>query len=203
MEIGDGFCCAWVLRESDAARFDDGLQIVDCVEVFIDDWFVDKAPQAFGGLEFGAVGRQVDQPYACGNFETGFGVPSGIVENDDDDALFARADFSGEGVEQRLKHWLGDAVADVPDSFAARWRYEGGDIEPFVAVMAWRERALSARCPDAAQHRLQADTVLVRGEDFNARLRMSGLLFGDRLAKFFLKAAASSGVAAFGFFGRG
>jgi hypothetical protein len=129
MEVSDGFCCCWIFREIDAARFDDGLQIVDCVEVFVDDWFVDKAPQAFGGLEFGTVGRQVDEPYAFGDIEAGLAVPSGIVENEDDDALAAPAALPGEGVEQRLKHRLGHAVANIPDRLAAGRRDEGGDIE--------------------------------------------------------------------------
>src|SRR3972149_652921 len=51
--------------------------------------------------------------------------------------------------------------------------------------------------------RLQAEAMLVRRPDFNRLVRMLLGFFGHRVGELFLKAAPSSGPAAFGFFGRG
>ena len=114
-----------------------------------------------------------------------------------------RAGLLREGIEKRLEEWLGDAIRDIPEGLAGRRRDESGDVEPFVAVMPGGQRALSSRRPDASQDRLQANPVLVGCKDFDRRIGIFRLFLGDRLAKLFLKAAASSGVADFGFFGRG
>jgi hypothetical protein len=154
----------------------------------------------------------VDEPDPIGNHETRLGMPARVVEDEKDDAPNARAGLLREGVQKRLKERLGDAVRNIPEGLAGRRRDEGSDIEPFITgrmlrirleVMARRKRALSSRRPDAAQHRFQADPVLIGCKDFDRRIGIFGLFRGDRLAKLFLKAAASSGAADFGFFGRG
>ena len=69
--------------------------------------------------------------------------------------------------------------------------------------MAMRNRTFADRCPDTARDGLQADAMLVRGKDLD---RLAGVLrglFGNSVRELFLNAAASSGVADFGFFGRG
>ena len=203
MEAGDGSGCLRVLREPDASCLDDGLRLVERIEMPVDDRLVDQLPQAFSGLQFGRIGRQVDEPDPVGNDQAGLGVPARIVEDGKDDAPDARAGFLREGVEQRLEQRLGDAVRDIPEGFAGRRRDEGGDVEPLIAMMPGGQRALSARRPDAAHDRLQADPALIGCKDFDRRVWMLGLFLGDRLAKLFLKAAASSGVADFGFLGRG
>src|ERR1700731_3542263 len=70
-------------------------------------------------------------------------------------------------------------------------------------MMAMCDRTLADRRPDTARNRLQADAMLVRGQDLD---RLSRVLCGpldNGVRKLFLKAAASAGEADFGFFGRG
>lgn len=56
---------------------------------------------------------------------------------------------------------------------------EGGDVEPFEAVVDAGDGALAARRPDPPQDRLQRDTVLVGGEDLDHRAGMALRFFGD------------------------
>jgi hypothetical protein len=70
-------------------------------------------------------------------------------------------------------------------------------------MMALRDRSLADRRPYAARNRLQAKAVLVRGEDFDLFAGVLRGFFGNGVRALFLNAAASSGVADFGFFGRG
>jgi hypothetical protein len=135
----------------------------------------------------------VDEPDPVGNHEAGLGTPARIVEDEKDDAPGARAGLLREGVEQRLEERLGDAIRDIPEGLAGRRRDEGGDVEPLVAVMPGGQRALSARRPDAAQHRLQADPALIGCKDFDGRVWMLGLFLGDRLAKLMEWPAPPSG----------
>ena len=69
--------------------------------------------------------------------------------------------------------------------------------------MAMRNRTFADGCPDTARDGLQADAMLVRGKDLD---RLAGVLlglFGNSVRELFLNATACSGVADFGFFGRG
>jgi hypothetical protein len=91
----------------------------------------------------------VDEPDPAGNHETRLGMPARIVEDEKDYAPNTCAGLLREGVEKRLEERLGDAVRDIPEGLAGRRRDEGGDVEPFVAVMPGGQRALSSRRPDA------------------------------------------------------
>ena len=60
MEAGSAFCYGRFVGEIGATGFDCGLKIVDGVEVFVDGGLVNQFPKTLGGLELGAVGRQVE-----------------------------------------------------------------------------------------------------------------------------------------------
>lgn len=96
MEEGVGAEYVGVGFEVAAALFDAGSDHGHLVEVTVDDGLVDEAPEVLGGLEFGGVGRQVDEPQAVGHPQSRFGVPSGTVEEQDDRALAAGTGFLRE-----------------------------------------------------------------------------------------------------------
>ena len=70
---------------------------------------------------------------------------------------------------------------------------EGGDVEPFVAMMAKRQRPLADRRPDPAAHRFQAEAMLVARPDLNGLVRMVPRFFGGDIRELFLKAGAPPG----------
>jgi hypothetical protein len=111
----------------------------------------------FGGLQLRSIGWLVDELDAIGNGQVFGGMPSGIVELEDDATVARRADLSGKGFKQFGEEGFADAVGDEPDGLPTCWRDEGRDVEPFVAMMAERQRALAERRPDATADRLQAD----------------------------------------------
>lgn len=198
--FGDG---DWVAGEGAASLAYGFIEVIDGFKVGIGEGFVDERPEVFGGLEFRTVWGLKDQPHAIWHGKVFRAVPSGVVELENDDAVAARAGLAGEGGEQALEEALVDAVRHKPHRLAAGWGHEGGDIEPFITVMAGGLRPFADRRPDAAADRLQPDAVLVRGPDFDWNAGVAGLFFGPRIGEFFLKAAASSGDADFGFRGRG
>ena len=67
MEVGVLGDQAAILMEMAASHADDGVEIVDCVEVFIGERFVDERPEVFGWLQFRSVGWLVNEPDAVGN----------------------------------------------------------------------------------------------------------------------------------------
>src|SRR4051812_14986232 len=69
--------------------------------------------------------------------------------------------------------------------------------------MAQRDGPLAFGRPHPPEDRLQADAVLVRGPDFDRRVRVLGPLLSDGLLQLFLNASRSSGVAEAGWRGRG
>ena len=145
----------------------------------------------------------MNEPDPFGTHKALLGMPARIIKDEKDDAPNTRAALLCEGVEKRLEERFGDAIRDIPEGLASRRRDESGDVEPFITGMPGRDWPLSARRPDAPQDRLQTDPVLIACKDFDRRIGIFRLFLGGCLAKLFLKAAASSGVADFGFFGRG
>jgi len=85
--------------EMAASLGDDGIEIVDGVEVGVGERLIDERPQVLGGLELRAVGRLVDEPDAVGDGEVLRTVPSGIVELEHDDAMAPGAGLAREGFE--------------------------------------------------------------------------------------------------------
>ena len=203
MEVGVLGDHAAILMEMAASRADDDIEIVDCVEVFVGERFVDERPEVLGWLQFRAVGWLVDEPDAVGNGEVLRAVPTGVVELKHDDAVASGAGGACEGFEQLGEEGFVDAVRQEPDGLAAGRGNESGDIEPFVAMMAERDRPLADGRPDPTVDRLQPEAVLVRRPDLDRLVGMFRFFFGQRVGELFLKAASACGPAAFGFFGRG
>src|SRR5438477_13197025 len=69
-------------------------------------------------------------------------------------------------------------------------------------MMAVRDRTLADRRPHAPRDRLQAKAMLVRGEDLDLFAWVLRGFFGNGVRELFFNAAASSGAADFGLFGR-
>lgn len=59
------------VNEGEAAFVDDALEVLERLEVTVDDRFVHQRPQAFGRLELGAVGGEMNQAQALGHFQPG------------------------------------------------------------------------------------------------------------------------------------
>jgi hypothetical protein len=184
--------------EFDAALGDDGLEIGKCRKVGVHDRLVEHGPEVLGRLKLGCVAGQVDQPDPVRNRKVRFGVPAGLVQHEHDAALAAGRTFLGEGSKERGEERFGDAGGEIPDRLAREGLGEGRDVKPLVAVMAERDRALGLGRPDAAQDRLQAEAVFVRGPDLDREVGTARGLFGNDFVEFFLNVDSSSGVAAFG-----
>ena len=193
--------CSWPELfgiEVETAPCDDGLEVREGGEVGVDERLVEHRPEALGRLQLGRVGGQVDEPDSGWDGQAWFGMPSGIIEHEHDGAVASGTGLAGEGGEERGEERLGNPVREIPDGLARGRLGEGRDVEPLVAMVAERDRALALGCPDAAQDRLQAEAVLVGREDLDREIGVTGGLLGDGLGQLFLNASCSVGVAACG-----
>ena len=71
--------------EGDAALGDRTVEVLDRAEVLVGERLVEHRPEAFGRLQLGAVGRQVDEPDTLGDGQPRLRVPARVVEDEDDD----------------------------------------------------------------------------------------------------------------------
>lgn len=147
-----------VIAERDAALGDDGIEFGEGVEVAVDDRLVDMDPERLGWLKLGGVGWQVNEADALGHGERR-GVPAGAIEHEDDDPVWPGTGLAGEEGQGVLEQRLVDTGREIPEALAGRRRDEGGDVEPFEAVVAAGDRPLAARRPDPPQDRLQPDVT--------------------------------------------
>lgn len=195
MEARVGFDGVMVGVEDEAALRDGLVDLVESGEVPVDQRLVEQGPEALGRLELGRVRRQVDEPDALRDGQVRLGVPAGAVEHEKDGAVASGAGFAGKEGEQALEQGLRHAVGEIPEHLARGRLHEGRDVEPLVAMVAERDRPLPLRRPHPACDRLQADAVLVGGEDLDRPVRMAGALLDNGLFELFLNASRSSGVA--------
>ena len=136
-----------VVGECDAARGEDGIEVLEGVEVAVGDRLVEVDPECLGRLQLRGIWREVDETDAFGHGEWR-GVPAGAVENEDDDAVPAGAGLAGEEFQGVLEQALVHARREIPEAFAGGRRDEGGDIKPLETVMPTGDRSLTARRPD-------------------------------------------------------
>jgi hypothetical protein len=185
MEVGVLSDHTAILMEMAASRADDGVEIVDCIQVYVGERFVDGRPEVLSWLQFRSVGWLANEPDAVGNGEVFRAVPTGIVELKHDDAVAPGGGGACEGFEQLGEEGFVDAVRQEPDSLAAGGSNESGDVEPFVAVMAERDRPLADGCPDPTVDWLQSEAMLVCRPDLNRLVGMFRFFFGQRVGELF------------------
>ena len=192
-----------LVDEVEASLGDDGLEFGDAGNMPVDDGLVHEGPECLSGLQLGTVRWQIDEPQSVWHGEVGKCVPASIVEQQDDAFVGAGSDIIGEGEKKLFEEGFGNAVGQIPFRVPSGWRHEGDDIKPLEAVVTERDRSLSCRSPGAPHHGLQADAMFVCGVDLERNLIIKKKFFGESVGELFLKAAASSSEADFGFFGRG
>lgn len=175
-----------------------GVEIGNGVEVRVCDGLVEKRPQTFYGLKLWTIGGQIGEFDVLWNGEIFRAMPSGVVEDQQDDPLAPGTGFLRERGKEFLEERFVDAIVEIPERLPARWRDKSGDVEPLVTVVSKCQRAFADRRPDTVMDRLQAEAVLVRCPDFDRSTRMDTLFLGDGVFDLFLKASRSWIVAACG-----
>lgn len=108
-----------VVGKGDTSVGDHGVDLGNGLEVLVDDGLVDMDPKGLCGLQFGRVGRQVDETDSLGHGERP-GVVAGAVEDEDDDPVATRPDLAGEEGEGVLEEVLVDTGREVPEALAGR-----------------------------------------------------------------------------------
>ena len=86
------------------------FELLDARDVLIDDRLVDQRPQCFCRLQLECVGPQLNEANAIGDFQFGWAMPSGILEDQQNDAADAGFGLAREGFERHLEEWLRHAV---------------------------------------------------------------------------------------------
>src|SRR5208337_3035301 len=94
MEGGAGSDLLAPLGEGDALVGDFLFEALDGRDVLVDDRLVDQRPQGFGRLQLGCVGRQKNEANTIWDLQSGWAMPSRIVEHEQDNAANARFGFA-------------------------------------------------------------------------------------------------------------
>src|SRR3954467_178601 len=129
-------------------------------------------------------------------------MPASAVEHEDDVFVGAGAGLGGERRQQRAEQRGVDAIGDEPHNLAGGGPDEAVQIEPLVAVVAAGGRTASARCPDLAQDRFQAEAMFIERPDLDRNRRFGALELDDPGLELFLNRACSYRLA-LGLAGRG
>jgi hypothetical protein len=76
MESGPSFDLLWLFGQEDALLGDFCVEVRDGCDALVDDWLVDERPEGFGGLQFWAVGRQINEADAIGDLQARGDLPT-------------------------------------------------------------------------------------------------------------------------------
>ena len=169
----------WVVGEDTAALGEDLIEVIEGFEVLIGKGLVRQWPQAFGGLDFGRIGRQEHQLHPVRDVQVLGDVPAGPVQDQDDVLVRAGPDLGGERCQERIEEGGVDAVGDEPDDLAGRRPDEAVQVEPLEPVVAVGDRAAAARRPDLAPDRLQPEAVFIERPDLDRNGRFRAQQFAD------------------------
>ncbi len=182
-------CPDWLaLRDKlDAAPAYHLFHLLDAFEMGIDQRFIDELPEVLGGLQLGAVRRLKHEPDAVRHGKVFRPVPARAIELQYDPLILARTGRFGEIGKDGLEHLLANRIRDVPHRSPSGGLNEAPNIEPLVAVMAKRDRAIAFGRPYPSHDRLQADPVLVHRPDLDGGIGMRAFLFSGSVLQFFLR----------------
>ena len=171
------------------------LELLDAGEMPVDEDVVGQRPEVFGGLEFGRIRRQEQQMDVLGHAQPDAGMPPCAVEYEDDLLLGAGTHRASKRVEFDLEEWDTHRRGQVEDGAPRTGMDKPHEIAPREAVTDDGSRPLSPQRPDAAQHWLEANAVLVGGPELDLRLGMGRRYGADERADLFLNAACCAASA--------
>ena len=156
-----------------------------------------------GRLQLGRVGREELPHDAVRHDELVADVPAGLIQNQDDQLVLAGPDRLAEGGQHRAEQVGVDRGADEPDHRPGARVDEAVEIEPLLAVLPDRDRALALGRPLPPQDRLQTDAMLVERPDLDRPRGVRGAALVHPAREPLLKASCSSALAALACCGRG
>lgn len=171
------------------------LQRLDAEEMLVDQGVVGEWPEVFGRLQLGGIGRQEQQMNVLRDPQLDARVPTRAIQHEHDLLLGPRPDRTGKDSELRLEQRDGDRGGQVKEG-PARGRMDKADeIAPLEAVLDGGERSLPDRRPHAAQHRFEANAMLIRGPELHVGLGERRRHRPQQRADLFLNSACCSGSA--------
>src|SRR5258706_9129296 len=144
------------------------------------------------------MGRQEEEVDAFGYDEFFAGMPASLIEDQQDALGRACANGLGELCQRNREHIRPHRWQEQPFRLSGSWLHKTGEGEPLEAMLDSDPRPGTFAHPDAAQDRLESDTVLISRPHLNCGL---GKRLLDRfylLGKVFFKASWAVGSALVG-----
>ncbi len=183
MEEGPGAKPLGVVSQPAALVGDRGFDLIERLEMVVGDHLVGQRPQALGRLKFGRVRRQEHHFDALRDFQILRDLPASPVEHEDHALVRTGTNLAGEGRQELAEQGRVHSVGHDPGNLAGRGPDEAEQLQPLEAMVADRFRPAAAGRPDAADHRLQPDPVLIERPDLERGLGIGVLTVLDLLPK--------------------
>ena len=147
--------------------------------------FIGQWPETFAGLSFRRRGGQKKQVEALWNVHVGTGMPPGLIHDQSDLLLRARANGTCKLRQCQIHRLDGDRGQDQPLSTPRLGMHEAVEIHPFIPLLDVDRGTRSFAHPNSPQKRFQANAMFIHGPHLDAGLGMLGLDLFHILARFF------------------
>jgi hypothetical protein len=158
--------------------------------------FIERRPQAFGGLEFRRARREEREMETWREVKFRRAMPRGPIEDQENFFCAANAFGVSKGRQGDLHGGGVDGGQDQPTRPAIAGMDKAVHVTPFVPMGADGNRSVSPSRPHAPDDRLQASARLVMRPDFDGRVRNGTPQGRDLLPELFLNACCCAGGAA-------
>jgi hypothetical protein len=152
-----------VIFEVVAPAPQDVFEVAEVAEDAIGGGFSEQWPQGFNRLQFRRGRRQKVQDHVGRHLQLLGAMPTGVVENDDENLFSFRIGPGGE-LGQRLAHQIGaDTRQEQPKQSAGLRFGETINIQPVVLGLPVARRSMTAQPPGASAGWLQTQARFVFG----------------------------------------
>ena len=178
--------CARDVLQGSAADELSILELLDGGEVLIDECSVGQGPGMLGGLELGRIRRQEQQMQMLRHRSRRYRAPAGAIEHQHDLFAWAAPTWRANAANSTSKSGI---LTSWPGGRRCARRRDGQsrrDSARRSGAGPWRRDAAQSG-PDAAQDRLESDTMFVGGPEFDPRLRVRGCDRLDERSELFLR----------------
>ncbi len=195
-EKGQRFDFLGVVLEPDTLCRDQVLDFLKGVERLVGNGEFQLGHHGFSRREFRRIRRKGQEEEIGRHLEFLAGVPARLVEQQYDELLLVWIDGPAELVQRDLHQRNADTREDQEIALSREGFDKNVGIEPLILTALSNHGALTAKRPEALQHRFQTESPFILHPQSELLLWVSGAGNPQDRFDFFIQIACSSGVAA-------
>ncbi len=195
-EERQGLDFRWGLFESDTFCGDQVFDLLKGVEGLVGDGQFQLGHHRLSGGQFRRICRKRQEEEIWGHLEFLAGVPTGLIQQEDDELLLVWINQSAEFVQRDLHQRNADTGQDQEIALSGLRFNKDVGIQPLILTALSDNGTLPPERPEALQDGFEAESPFILHPQPHLFFRVRGTGRAQRRLDLLIQIACSSGVAA-------